>query len=85
MLTYTYGVHPLYRFVLVSAIAPFSLPSIGLGFSSGSGAFGATPSTPHLEYLGESLDELLTPYRATFTHTPTHVVLTSVSVYTLTD
>jgi nitroreductase len=48
-------------------IASFLFPCIPLGFSSGLGAFGATPKTPHLEYhshpLRESLRRLSTPHR----------------------
>jgi hypothetical protein len=53
-------------------------PRIPLGFSSGLGAFGATPETPHLEYLdtlGESPNlkslinnKLFTPHRVAHQH-----------------
>jgi len=38
----------LYMFVLFYVIASSSFPRIPLGASSGLGAFGATPETPHL-------------------------------------
>gem|GEM_PF-1125879 len=47
------GVQLLCEFVLFYVIASSSFPRIPLGASSGLGAFGATPKTPHLGCLLE--------------------------------
>jgi len=43
------GVQLSYRFMLFTVIASSLFPRIPLGFSSGLGAFRATPRAPHLE------------------------------------
>ena len=73
----------MYRFISVDFIASPSFSRIPLGASSGSGAFGVTPSTPHLEYLGESrhLDHRVTlDPSSMYIHAYHHEVLINVSI-----